>query len=98
MLLAHAITLAEARSYVAALAERAVILDARAAYEQVLLRLDTLHGGDVPALTRVNLDDSEVLFTAAESAIEDLVEHGVDALQIELVLAWLEDARSQDLP
>ena len=98
MLLSHAITLAEARSYVAALANCALTLDASAAYEVILLRLDALHGGHVPPLRRINLDDRDLLFTAAESAIEDLIAHGVDALQVELVLAWLEGARARDLP
>ena len=98
MLLTHALTLAEARTYVAALADQALTLDASAAYEQVLQRLDAMYGGDVPALAEIRLDDRDALLTAAESAIEDLIEHGVDALQVELVLAWLEEARDHDLP
>ena len=34
----------------------------------------------------------------AESAVEELVDHGVDALQVELVLAMLEEARELDTP
>lgn len=98
MLLTHALTLAEARTYVAALADHARTLDASATYEQVLQRLDAMYGGDVPALAEIRLDDRDALLTAAESAIEDLIEHGVDALQVELVLAWLEEARDHDLP
>ncbi len=41
MLLPHAQTLAQARSYVAALADRALTLDASSAYERVLLDLES---------------------------------------------------------
>ena len=50
MLLAHAVALAEARTYIAALANGAVSLDASLAYERTLLYLDSIHGDDVPAL------------------------------------------------
>jgi hypothetical protein len=39
-----------------------------------------------------------VLFSIAESAIEELVDFAVDALQIELVLAMLIAARELDEP
>ena len=96
MLLAHAVTLAEARSYVAALADHARTFDASVEYEHVLLELDTIHGGEVPPTTEVLTDRSDVLCTVAGAAIEELVEHGVDALQVELILARLEDARALD--
>ena len=98
MLLAHAVTLAEARSYVAALADHARTFDASVEYEHVLLQLDWIHGGDVPPTTEVLTDRRDVLYTVAEAAIEELVEHGVDALQVELLLAMLEEARAQDAP
>ena len=41
MLLSHAVTLAEARSYLAALADNAHTFDASVEYEHVLLELDT---------------------------------------------------------
>lgn len=97
MLLAHAVTLSEARSYVAALADNARTFDASVEYEHVLLELDTIHG-EVPPIAEVLTDKSDVLYTVAEAAIEELVEHGVDALQVELVLARLEDARALDRP
>ena len=50
MLLPHAQTLAQARSYVAALADQALTLEASSAYERVLLKLDRVHGDDCPAL------------------------------------------------
>lgn len=98
MLLAHAVTLAEARSYVAALADNARTFDASTEYEQVLLELDSIHGGQVPPITEVALDKRDVLHTVAEAAIEELIDHGVDGLRIELLLARLEDARALDRP
>ena len=96
MLLAHAITLAEARSHVAALADRAQTFDASVQYERVLLQLDWIHGDNIPGISPVPLDERDVLFSIAESAIEDLVEHGIEALQIELVLDMLDHAREKD--
>jgi hypothetical protein len=98
MLLSHAVTLAEARSYVAALADNASTFDASVEYEHVLLELDKIHGGDVPPRTEVLTDRRDVLYTVAEAAIEELIDHGVDALQVELVLAMLVDARELDRP
>ena len=48
MLLAHAVTLAEARSYIAALADEAATFDGSVEYEHALLYLDLIHGDDVP--------------------------------------------------
>jgi hypothetical protein len=99
MLLSHAVVLAEARSYVAALADTAVIFEASVGYERVLLQLDWIHGDDVPGLDASGLtDDRNVLFSIAESAIEELVDFDVDALQVELVLAMLIAARELDEP
>ena len=98
MLLAHAVTLAEARSYVAALADHARTFDASVEYEHVLLQLDSIHGGDVPPTTDVLTDRRDVLYTVAEAAIEELTQHGVDALQVELLLAMLDEARAKDAP
>ena len=99
MLLSHAIALVEARSYVAALADTAVTFEASVEYERVLLQLDWIHGDDVPGLDASSLtDDRNVLFSIAESAIEELVDFDVDALQIELVLAMLIAARELDEP
>ena len=53
MLLAHAVTLAEARSYLAALADQALTFDASVEYERVLLQLDFLHGDFIPGISRV---------------------------------------------
>ena len=99
MLLTHALALAEARSHVASLADLAVSIDASLAYERTLVYLDSLHSDGVPAIDTTGLlHDPGELYGVAESAIEDLVGHGVDALQVELVLAMLEDARHLYIP
>jgi hypothetical protein len=97
MLLAHAVALAEARTYLAALADQAASFEAALAYERTLLYLDSIHGDQVPGLdARGLIDDCAALRVIAESAIEELVHHGIDALQVELVLAMLDDARHLD--
>ena len=99
MLLAHAITLAETRSYVAALADIAQTFDASVEYERVLLQLDWIHGDEFPGLDTTGLThDRDVLYAVAESAIEELADHGIDALQVELVLDMLDAARDKDVP
>jgi hypothetical protein len=98
MLLSHAVTLAEARSYVAALAGRARNDDASAEYERVLLQLDWIHGDYVPGISEVAGGQPDVLYAIAEQAIEDLIGYGVDALQVELVLDMLDAARAKDVP
>ena len=98
MLLPHAVTLAQARTYVAALADLASSLDASLAYERTLLYLDAIHGDAGPALDTTGLtDDRTALHTLVGSAVEELVDHGVDALQVELVLAMLDEAREIDV-
>lgn len=99
MLLAHAVTLSEARSCIAALADHARTIEASSAYERALLELDWIHGDDVPALDTSGLtDDRDLLMAVAASAIERLVAYGVDALRIELLLAALDEARALDEP
>jgi hypothetical protein len=93
------LALAEARTYIAALTDLAVSLEASLAYERILLYLDSIHGDDVPALDSSGLiEDRTALYVVAKSAIEELVDHGADALQVELVLAMLEEARELDAP
>ena len=98
MLLAHAVTLGEPRSYVAALADNAVTIDASIEYDRVLLQIDFIHGDYIPGISLVRVTDRDVLFTVAESAIEDLVDHGIDGLTVELVLDMLYAARELDAP
>ena len=98
MMLAHAVTLAQARSCVAALADNPVTIDAAIEYDRVLLQIDIIHGDYIPAINPVQLTDRDALFSVAESAIENLVEYGVDGLTVELVLDMLYAARELDEP
>jgi hypothetical protein len=98
MLLPHAQTLAQARSCVAALADRALTLDASSAYERALLELDRVHGDECPALDAQDLtDDRDMLLAAASNAIETLETYGIDPLSVELILAMLVDAHDLDI-
>lgn len=99
MLLAHAVTLAEARSYIAALADEAATFDASVEYEHALLYLDLIHGQDVPALDTYGItNDRAILHAIAVSAVKELADHGVDTLQVELLLDMLDVARDRDNP
>lgn len=97
MQLAHARTLAEARSYVAALADSATTVDASIEYDRVL-QIDFIHDEYRPAIAPVILIDRDELFSVAESAAEELAAHGVDPLAVELVLDMLHVARELDGP
>jgi hypothetical protein len=96
MLLAHAVLVAEARSYLAALADNAPTRGCSREYERVLLPLDELHGGAVPATTEVPSTDSAVLYEVARAAITNLETHGDDVLDVELCLAMLDAAHALD--
>lgn len=96
MLLSHAVLLAEARSYVAALADHARTFDAAMDYERVLLQLDWLHGGTIPPITVVPASDPDVLYEVAQSAIDNLANYGVDRLKLEICLAMLQAAHELD--
>lgn len=99
MLLAHAVALTEARSYIAALADQARTVEASSAYERALIELDWIHGDDVPALDTFGItEDRDILLVVAVSSVEQLAFYGVDALHIELLLAGLADARALDEP
>ena len=98
MLLSHAVLLAEARSYVAALADHAVGFDAALEYERVLLQLDWLHQGSVPPITVVPSGDPSVLFNVAVAAVSGLEHHAVDRLELEICLSMLEAAWDLDRP
>lgn len=99
MLLNHAVTLAEARTHIAALADLVTNFEASLAYERTLLYLDSIHGGVFPALDTTGvIEERAALQLVAEAAVEELLDHGVDALQIELVLAMLHEARQLDAP
>lgn len=97
MLLPQVHTLAQARTYLAALADEASSEDASSAYEHVLIELDRIHCDESPDIyLDAVTQDQAIQFEVATSAIEDLRAHGVDPLSIELLLWMLEDAYSQD--
>jgi hypothetical protein len=95
--LAHAETLVQARSYVAALADAARTVEVSCAYDRVLIEIDRVHGDEVPALDTTGLtNDAAVLYVLATSAIEELVDHGVDELHVELILTMLIESNDLD--
>ncbi|WP_239455423.1 hypothetical protein [Nocardioides gilvus] len=99
ILLPHAMTLAQARSYLAALADHATTIDASSAYEHALIELDRVHGDDVPTIdSKRRCEDRAILLPMATVALEELDRHGVDALSIELIIAMLDDAYTLDGP
>lgn len=99
MLISHAVALAEARSYLAALADTAASGDAGMEYERVLLQLDELHGGVYPPITVVPTRDREVLFRVAHESVSQLARYGVDSFELGiclcmLVVAWEDEHRT----
>jgi hypothetical protein len=97
MLLPHAFTLTQARSFLAALADQASTIDASSAYEHVLTELDRVHGDECPAINGAGLTaDRAILLAVATSALEELEQYGVDPLSVELILAMLDDAYALD--
>ena len=98
MLLAHAVLLSDARSYISALADNAKTLEASSAYDLALIELDLVHGDDAFALGAAKLAvGRDALMALATAAVERLTTYGVDALLSELLLASLEGARALDV-
>lgn len=96
MLLTHAIAIAEARSYIAALADHSHTMLGSIAYDRTLIALDAAYGDDVPATITVPVTDAATLYPLAQKAVTDLAEHGLDPLHIELTLAYVADAWALD--
>lgn len=96
MLLAHAIVIAEARSYIAALADTATTAPGAVAYDRALIYLDSAYGDAVPALTDVPVGDPPTLYRLVQQAVTDLGTYGLDPLHIELAHAYLADAWALD--
>ena len=97
MLLPHAQTLAQARSYLAALSDQASTIDASSAYEHVLIELDRIHGDECPSADGEGLTaDRAILLAVATSSLEELERYGIDPLTIELIIAMLDDAHAVD--
>lgn len=96
MLLSHAVLYAEARSYLASLADTASSLDAAMEYERVLLQVDWLHGGNVPPITVVPTRDRDVLNRVAQTSIARLQDHGIDRFELAICLSMLAAAWEQE--
>jgi hypothetical protein len=97
MLLSHALRVAHARTYLAALADQAATIDASSAYEHVLIELDRIHRDESPAINNDGLtEDRAILHSVATCALEELEQYGVDPLSVELILAMLDDAYALD--
>ena len=63
-----------------------------------LAKPHVIHGDFIPGISPVPVTNRDVLFEVAESAIEDLAGHGIDAMTVELVLDMLHTARDMDGP
>lgn len=99
MQFAHTLSLTRARAHIAALADGSTTFEACIEYEYALLYLDVIHGGDVPALDTTGLTTNRpTLHAVAISAVTELRDHGVDRLQVELLLDMLDAARACDIP
>ena len=96
MLLSHAVLLAEARSYLAGLADSATSFDTALDYERVLLQLDWIHDGTIPPITVVPSGNRHVLYGVARAAINNLEVHAVDPLDLAICLSMLEAAWDAD--
>lgn len=93
MLDAHAQTLAQARACLAGLADGASDLVTSSRYERILILLDALYHDDAPAIgNNASTAERLTLATVTRSAIAEIPAHGVDELQIELLLAMLDSA------
>ena len=65
--------------------------------EHVLIELDRIHGDETPGLaTSGTCEDRTILLASASSAIEELVQRGIDLLNIEFVLAMLDETSALD--
>lgn len=96
MLLPYAVLLAEARSYVAALADRALTFDGSMEYERVILELDEVHGGVFPPTTEIPITDPDALYELAHTSIAELESPEVNRLGLSICLAMLSAARETD--
>jgi hypothetical protein len=91
--LAYAIALAEARSYLAALADSAADFEESVHYEHLLLDLDRLHPIG-PGLSPVTGTKAALLYRL-EAAVDQMIDLGGNGLSLELLLA---DALLEDGP
>ena len=97
MHLDHAVNLVQARSCLAALADRARTENACDAYERALIDLDRINGDQSPAVDpQPHSVTRSLLFQHANLAITQLTRFGIDGLLVELLLAELADAYTLD--
>lgn len=89
--LVHAIALAEARSCLAALADRASDFDESVHFEHLLLDLDSIHP-DWPSLHALD-GGREALLRRLEEAVDRMLEQGGGVLALEVLLAEAHDYR-----
>ena len=93
--LEHALTLAQARSFVAALADAAVEDDASAAFERALIELDWLHGDESPGLDTIGLGEAMETLDASKGAL-DRSSNGDDLAALLQVAPLHPDAATSD--
>lgn len=84
--LVYARALAEARSCLAALADRAADVEQASYFERLLIALDQLHPNG-SATYPLDGDDAD-LIGRLELAVDRMVDLGGDALSLELLLAY----------
>ena len=97
MHLDHAVNLVQARSCLAALADRAHTEDGNDAYERALIDLDRINGDQSPAVDpQPARATHHLLLQHASLAITQLARFGIDGLLVELLLADIADAYTLD--
>ena len=97
MLLPHAHTLAQARSYLAALADQASTTTPRRRTSTSSSSSTASTATSAPTSTSTPItEDRAILLDVATAAIEELEQHGVDPLTVELILGMLDDAYALD--
>jgi hypothetical protein len=95
---ACAVAIAEARAALGMLADRASSLDATSAYEHVLLTLDSYTGDAAPSATEeLALDDLRSAVPLIRGSLLSLQSRQLNDLQVELLLALLDEAVVCDL-
>ena len=93
-----AVAVAEARAALGYLADQASTADAMSAYEGVLLALDSYTADAAPsASNEVVLDDLRSAVALARRSLLLLAGMDVDYLQVQLLLAMLDDAVAGDV-
>ncbi len=98
MYLSEAVALAEARSFIAALADTAEMPTARVEYELALIELDSLYDNIVPPITVVPSPNRAVTYRIAHEAVARLGQHGLDAFDLAVCTCRLSGAWAAEHP